>query len=62
MQMPAGQLYKDYFEEWFSFKLNFLEPVLDVTLKFYSNVKKFWGLILTFGEVTGQKLETINNR
>ena len=47
---------------WFRF--NNLGLALGINLKFYTNVanglklkvRKFWGLILTFVEVTGEKL------
>ena len=53
-----------FFEGWFWFKFNNLRLALDTILKFYIGlskglrlkVKKFWELILTFVEVTGEKL------
>ena len=64
------QFYKDltrktvFFEGWSWFKFNNLGLALSISLKFYSNVakelklkvRKFWELILTFIEVTGEKL------
>ena len=49
---------------WSWFKFNYLGLALGANLKFYTslskglklNVRKFWGLILTFVEVTGKKL------
>ena len=51
------------FEVWSWFKFNNLGLGLVMILKFYTNVakrlklkaRKFWGLILTFVEVTGEK-------
>ena len=53
-----------FFEGWSWFKFNNLGPTLGANLKFYSSVakelklkvRKFWGLIPTFVEVTGEKL------
>ena len=64
------QFYKDltrktvFFEGWSWFKFNNLGLALSISLKFYSNVakelklkvRKFWELIPTFIEVTGEKL------
>ena len=64
------QVYKDltrktaFFEGWSWFKFNNLGLTLDTNLKFYNivakgfklKVRKFWGLIRTFVEVTGEKL------
>ena len=64
------QVYKDltrktaFFEGWSSFKLNNLGLALGTNLKFYTSVekglnlkvRKFWGLIPTFVEVTGKKV------
>ena len=54
----------DFFEGWSWFKFNNLGLALGTNLKFYTSlskglklkVRKFWGLILTFVEVTGEKL------
>ena len=53
-----------FFEGWSWFKFNNLGLALGTNLKFYTSlskglklkVRKFWGLISTFGEVTGEKL------
>ena len=53
-----------FFEGWSWFKFNNLGLALGTNLKFYTNVakglklkvEKFLGLILTFVEVTGEKL------
>ena len=53
-----------FFEGWSSFKFNNLGLTQGMNLKFYTSmekelklkVKKFWGLIPTFVEVTGEKL------
>ena len=53
-----------FFDGWSWFKFNNLGLELVMTLKFYINVaqglkvkvRKFWGLIPTFVEVTGKKL------
>ena len=53
-----------FFEGWSWFKFNHLELALGTNLKLYNSlskelklkVKKFLGLILTFVEVTGEKL------
>ena len=53
-----------FFEELFWFKFNSLELVLSTNLKFYISpakvlklkLRKFWGLIPTYVEVTGEKL------
>ena len=53
-----------FFEGCFWFKFNNLRLTLFMTLKFYTSVAKesklkvtkFWGLILTFVEVTWEKL------
>ena len=53
-----------FFERWSWFKFNNLGLALGANLKFYTSlskglnlkVRKFWGLIPTFVEVTGEKL------
>ena len=53
-----------FFDGWSWFKFNNLGLALGTNLKFYTNlpkglklkVRKFWGLILTVVEVTGEKL------
>ena len=53
-----------FFEGWCWLKFNNLRLALGTNLKFYTNlskgfklkVRKFWRLILTFVEVTGEKL------
>ena len=53
-----------FFEAWSWFKFNNMGLALVTNLKFYTSlskglklkVKQFWGLILTFVEVTGEKL------
>ena len=53
-----------FFEEWSWFKFNNLGLALGTNLKFYASVakglklklRKFWRLIPTFVEVTGEKL------
>ena len=53
-----------FFDGWSWFKFNNLGLALGTNLKFYTNlsnvsklkVRKFWGLIFTFVEVTGEKL------
>ena len=53
-----------FFEGWPWFRFNNLGLVLGTNLKFYTSVakglklkvRKFWGLIPTFVEVTGEKL------
>ena len=53
-----------FFEGWSWFKFNNLGLALGANLKFYTNLskglelkfRKFWGLILTFVEATGEKL------
>ena len=53
-----------FFERWSWFKFNNLGLALGTNLKFYTSVakrlklkvRKFWGLISTFVEVTGEKL------
>ena len=53
-----------FFEGWCWFNFNNLGLTLGTNLKFYTSVakelklkfKKFWGLIPTFVEVTGEKL------
>ena len=53
-----------FFEGWSWFKFNNLGLALGTNLKLYTSlskglklkVKKFWGLIFTFVEVTGEKL------
>ena len=52
-----------FFRKWSWFKFNNLGLALGMTLKFYTNlaqglklkVRKFWGQIPTFVEVTGEK-------
>ena len=54
----------DFFEGWSWFKFNNLGLSLGTNLKFYTclskglkvKVRKFWSLIATFVEVTGEKL------
>ena len=54
----------NFFEGWFWFKFNNLGLVIGMALKVYTSesqglklqVRKFWGLIPTFVEVTGEKL------
>ena len=69
-KLSQFQCYKDltrktaFVEEWSWFKFNNLGLALDKSLKFYTTVakglklkvRKFWGLIATFVEVTGKKL------
>ena len=69
-KLSQPQLYKDMtrktasFEGWSWFKFNNLGLARGTNLEFYTNlskglklkVRKFWGLILTFVEVTGEKL------
>ena len=53
-----------FFEEWSWFKFNNFGLALGKNLKFYTivaiglnlEVRKFWGLILLFEEITGKKL------
>ena len=53
-----------FFKGWSWFKFNNLGLALGTNLKFYTSVakglklevRKFWGLIPTFVEVTGEKL------
>ena len=53
-----------FFEGWSWFKFNNFGLALGTNLKFYTSlskglklkVRKFWGLILTFAEVTEEKL------
>ena len=53
-----------FFEGWSWFKFNNLGVVPEKNLKFYTSMaeelklkfRKFWELILTFVEVTGEKL------
>ena len=53
-----------FFERWSWFKLNNLGLALGTNLKFYASVakgsklkvRKFWGLITAFAEVTVEKL------
>ena len=53
-----------FFEGWFWFKFNNLGLAVGTNLKFYTSVaqglklkvRKFWELIPTFVEVTGEKL------
>ena len=70
MTLSQPQFYMDltrktaFFEGWSWFKFNNLGLALGTNLKFYNSlsqgiklkVRKFWGLILTFVEVTGEKL------
>ena len=63
-------IYKDltrktaFFEGWSWFKFNNLGLALGMALKFYTSVtkglklkvRKFWGLVPKFVEVTGEKL------
>ena len=54
----------DFFEGWPWFKFNNLGLALGTNLKLYTSqskrlklkIRMFWGLILTFVEVTGEKL------
>ena len=69
-KLSQPQFYKDltrktvFFEGWSWFKFNNLGLALSISLKFYSSVakelklkvRKFWELILTFIEVTREKL------
>ena len=69
-KLSQPQFYKDLtrktvvFEGWSWFKFNNLGLALSISLKFYSSVakelklkvRKFWELILTFIEVTREKL------
>ena len=69
-KLSEPQFYKDltrkttFFEGWSWFKFNNLGLALRATLKFSISmakglklkVRKFWGLISTFVEVTGEKL------
>ena len=69
-KLSKPQFYKDltrktvFFEGWSWFKFNNLGLTLGTNLKFYTSlskglklkVRKFWGLIPTFVEVTGEKL------
>ena len=69
-KLSSLQFYKDltrqnaFFEGWSWFKFNNLGLALGTNLKFYTSllkglklkVRKFWGLVLTFIEVTGEKL------
>ena len=69
-KLSQPQFYKDltrktaFFEGWSWFKFNNLRLALGTKLKFYTNVtkglkskvRKFWWLIPTFVEVTGEKL------
>ena len=56
-----------FFEGWSWFKFNNSALALGANLKFHTKVpkglqlkvRKFWGLILTFLEVTGKKLEGV---
>ena len=53
-----------FFEGWSWFKFNNLALKLDTDLRFYTSVakglklnfRKFWGIILTFVEVTSEKM------
>ena len=69
-KLSQPQFYKDlarktaFFEEWSWFKFNNFGLALDTNLKFYNSmakglklkIRKFWGLIPMFVEVTGEKL------
>ena len=69
-KLSQPQFYKDltrkttFFEGWCWFKFNHLGLALGTNLKFYTSlakglklkVRKFWSLISTFVEVTGEKL------
>ena len=69
-KLPQPQLYKNLtrkatsFEGWSWFKFNNLRLALGTNLKFYTsvakglklNVRKFWELIPTLVEVTGEKV------
>ena len=69
-KLPQPQFYKDltrktaFFEGWSWFKFNHLEQALVTNFKVYTSVakglklkvRKFWGPIRTFVEVTGEKL------
>ena len=69
-KLPQPQFYNyltrktAFFERWSWFKFNNLGLALGTKLKFYTSlakwlklkVIKFWGLIPTFVEVTGEKL------
>ena len=69
-KLSQTQFYKDltrktaFFEEWFWFNFNNLGLALGTDLQFYTSqakvlklkVRKFWMLIPTFVEVTGEKL------
>ena len=69
-KLSQPQFYKDltrkiaFFEGWSWFKFNNLGLALGTNLKFYTSVakglklkvRKFWGLIPTFVEVTGERL------
>ena len=69
-KLSEPQFYKDlpkknnFFEGWSWLKFNNLRLALGTNLEFYTSVakglklkvKEFWGLILTFVEVTGEKL------
>ena len=62
LMMSAKMLF--FFLRWFWFKFNSLGLVLGANLKFCISVakrlklkvRKFWGLILMFVKVTGEKL------
>ena len=68
--LPKPQFYKDltrkiiFLEGCSWFKFNNLRLALGIAFKFYTSVakvlkltlRKFWGLIPTFGEVPGEKL------
>ena len=69
-RLSQPQFYNDltrkagFFEGWSWFRFNNLGLALSTNLKFYTSVakglklkvKKFWGLIPTFIEITGEKL------
>ena len=68
-KLSRPQFYKDstengFFEGWSGFKFNNLGLALGTNLKVYTSVvkglklkvRKFWGLIPTLAEVTGEKL------
>ena len=72
-KLSQPQFFKDltkktaFFEGWSWFKFNNLGLALGTNLKFYTSlskglklkVRKFWGLIPTFVEVTGEKLVVV---
>ena len=62
--LQGFELKNSFFEEWPWFKFNNLGLALGMALKFYTNVakrlklkiRKFWDLLSTFVDVTGEKL------